>query len=456
MISQLKRSLGKQFHDATKHTLLSVMVDPNYVDYSTQPTVFKRYPHFYRRFPLKEGDRISDLIRLTSTITFSKKSKYDSYQLRVNPSAGALYPTEIYVQIRGIKGFIDGIYHLEVESNSITLIYELIDDGLESYILPNYQVKGFIFLVSCVYFRSSWKYKNRSLRYCFLDSGHHLGAIEAAAGCGDRDLEVVFNFDKLILNRDLGFANQEFVTAAVISGEIKERFIRNLRSPLPFVSPTDYFEANSFIETGYKQTVNNDNLFNKNIQNKRLKSSEITKINFQLAFNKTSSNKAPLFNLNYEQLRTIILNRRSARAFKRGTIQKSEWEQIFYCLHQPLKTGDPETITIYGIINSIEGIESGLYQENHLLKSGDYSKKAKYLCLNQALAGDSAVTLFLTATYSNYQTAMQAAGWIGHRLYLISNSLGISCSGIGAYYDDETQEFLETKDDILYALVIGR
>ncbi len=59
-------------------------------------------------------------------------------------------------------------------------------------------------------------------------------------------------------------------------------------------------------------------------------------------------------------------------------------------------------------------------------------------------------------TYSNYQTAMQSAGWIGQRLYLISNYLGIGCSGIGAYHDDETQKFLGTNQDILYAMVIGR
>ncbi|MBE9046060.1 SagB/ThcOx family dehydrogenase, partial [Pleurocapsales cyanobacterium LEGE 10410] len=204
MITQLKRSLGKKFHDATKHSPLSVMLDPNYVDASTQPAAFKTYPHFYRRFPLDENDPLHNFIRLTSAITFEKKYKYDSYQLRVNPSAGALYPTEIYVQIRGIPGLIEGIYHLEVATNSLTLIYELIDDGLESYILPNYLVKGFIFLVSCAYYRSSWKYKNRSLRYCFLDSGHHLGAIEAAANLYRRDVRVLFNFDKIALNQDLG------------------------------------------------------------------------------------------------------------------------------------------------------------------------------------------------------------------------------------------------------------
>ena len=435
-IKQLER-VGKTFHDGTKHSPLSVMLDPNYVDGLTQPTAFKNYPHFYRRFPLDENNPIHKFIRLTSRITFEKKYKYDSYQLRVNPSAGALYPTEIYLQIRGIKGLIDGIYHLEVASNSLTLIYELIDDGLESYILPNCLVKGFIFLVSCAYYRSSWKYKNRSLRYCFLDSGHHLGAIAGAAYLYQKEFQVRFDFDKIALNQDLGFENKEFVTASVISGEIQSKTLRKLRSPLPFVSPTDYFEVNDFIEAGYKSTVLTDRETN-------------------LFFNSNIVSQVSPFNCQPEQFLETILTRRSARSFKGRAISQPEWEQIWHCLKQPLFTVSKEEITIYLIINRVEGINSGLYRELELIKRGDFREKAKYLCVNQALARDSAVTLFLTSTYSNYQTAMQSAGWLGQRLYLISNYLAINCSGIGAYYDDETQQFLGTNQDILYALAIGR
>jgi len=48
------------------------------------------------------------------------------------------------------------------------------------------------------------------------------------------------------------------------------------------------------------------------------------------------------------------------------------------------------------------------------------------------------------------------AGWLGHRLYLAATYQGIGCSGIGAYYDEETMAFLETKASILYVLAIGR
>ncbi len=160
------------YHQATKHSYLSVQIDPNYVDASTQPSAFKVYPKFYRRaqpsafkvYPkfyrrvkLNVNNSVHSFISLTSTITLEKMYKDGLQKLRVNPSAGALYPTEVYIQIRGIEGIINGIYHLEVENNCLTLIYELIDDGLESYIIPGKSINGFIFLISCVYYRSSWK-----------------------------------------------------------------------------------------------------------------------------------------------------------------------------------------------------------------------------------------------------------------------------------------------------------
>ena len=62
---------------------------------------------------------------------------------------------------------------------------------------------------------------------------------------------------------------------------------------------------------------------------------------------------------------------------------------------------------------------------------------------------------FLGSTSPNYQEVYQKAGIIGHRLYLASNYLGIGCSGIGAYYDDEVCEFIGETSMILYALAIG-
>ncbi len=424
------RTNGTDYHDITKHSYLSVSIDPNYVDASTQPTPYKVYPRFYRRFPLEPGSAVQELIHLSSAITFEKTYRDGPYSLRVNPSAGALYPTEIYVQIRGVRGLIDGIYHLEVPTRSLTLIYELLDDGLEGYLCPNQMVKGLIFLVSCVYYRSSWKYKHRSLRYCFLDSGHHLGAIEAAAHCHQQAVQVIFDIDKLALNQDLGFENKEWVTACAIAGETKAKPVRRLRTPLPFVAGTDYFEPNPLIEAGYRETL----------QPHRLQAEYHT----------------PQFPFTSDRLRTTILQRRSARRFRWQSITSTELTAILKVLEQPLPTRSWEDLTLYLVINRVEGLEPGLYQGMQGIKAGDFSQQMGYLCVNQAIARDSAVTLFIAAHYHNYQTALQLAGWLGQRLYLASHSWEIGCSGIGAYYDDETQKFLETDQQVLYALAIGK
>ncbi|MEH2290278.1 nitroreductase family protein [Nostoc sp.] len=420
---------GKAYHDATKHSYLSVQLDPNYVDASTQPSSFKVYPKFYRRVKLNLNNPVHAFISLTSAITLEKVYKDGPLKLRVNPSAGALYPTEVYVQVRGIEGIVNGIYHLEVENNCLTLIYELIDDGLESYIIPGKSINGFIFLISCVYYRSSWKYQNRSIRYCFLDSGHHLGAIAASAYLHKKDIQLVFDFDKLALNSDLGFENKEFITACAVSGEIQDKKIRHLRLKVPFVCGTDYFESNQFLEDAYQATA--------------LQKSRQQKLEY------------PQFDLERDKFYQTVWDRRSIRRFRKESISQEDYLYVVQHLQQPIPTENYEEIEIYSVVHRVEGMIPGLYRGTHLVKTGNFSEKTGYLCINQAIARDGAVTLFFVSDYLNYQTAMQIAGFLGQRLYLTSNYLGIQCSGIGAYYDDETQELLETNKDVLYGMVIG-
>ena len=112
---------------------------------------------------------------------------------------------------------------LKVENNSLTPIDELIHKEVENYIIPGKSIKGCIFFISCVYYRSSWKYQDRSLRYCFLDSDHHLGAIArslgwrnhsalpkviaALADLHNQDIQLIFNCDQLALDPVLDFEN---------------------------------------------------------------------------------------------------------------------------------------------------------------------------------------------------------------------------------------------------------
>lgn len=421
--------VGHDFHAATKHSWRSVQMDPNYVDATTQPSPFKFYPHFFRRIPLDLEHPVHTFLHRTSAITFHKQYREGRYALRVNPSAGALYPTEVYVQLRGIPDMIDGLYHLEVASQSLTLIYELIDDGLEAYLEDDRILKGYIFLVSCVYFRSSWKYKNRSLRYCFLDAGHHLGAIEAAAYLDNQPTEILFDLDHQNLNDDLGFEPQEFVTAALVVGERKDRAIRRLRSPLPFVAGTDYFEANRFITAGYQQTLT--------------------------ASTPQTGISQPQFQFVKANWQQAIQTRRSARRLQPSSIDQAVFWAIWQAIMQPIATTSVEPITLYAIVHQVAGLTPGIYQGQDCLKPGLFRAQTGYLCINQAIARDSAVTFFIVADYRNYRVALQMAGLLGQRIYLAATYYGLGCSGIGAFFDDEVQTFLEIDHPVLYAIAIG-
>ncbi|WP_417033556.1 hypothetical protein [Dolichospermum circinale] len=50
----------------------------------------------------------------------------------------------------------------------------------------------------------------------------------------------------------------------------------------------------------------------------------------------------------------------------------------------------------------------------------------------------------------------QLAGFVEKSVYLLSNYWKIDSSGIGAFDDDKTQDFLETNKDVLYAMAIGK
>ena len=79
------------------------------------------------------------------------------------------------------------------------------------------------------------------------------------------------------------------------------------------------------------------------------------------------------------------------------------------------------------------------------------------LGLNQKISGQSGFTIIFTSNITNnYFYSYVLSGFIAQILYIRSTSVNISASGIGAYFDDETREFLDTKNNIFYFFSIGK
>lgn len=425
------------YHQNTKHSYNSIRTNPNRVDWNNPPNKFKFYSKDYKRVSLNSSNENYNFLYLICGISAKKSYPGTEYYLRINPSAGALYPNEVYFQVRNVDGFEDGIYHLEVGSSSAVLLkkYEK-NEAIEEILNLSYSVDGFIFFISSIYFRSSWKYKNRAFRYCLLDAGHLIGTMEASSYLFDKKFEILYDFSKEKLNEFFSFDEKEFFTSIVIVGDKKESKKESFFLELPTLDGASYieenitfFEKNELVENAYKESL-------------------------KIVDKKAQENSA-IFNFQKQRFQDTIFKRRSIREFSKQTISKLQFESIMGVVNQAIKSDCDEFVDIFYVVNRVEGLVLGLYKNGELLRAGDFSSKAGYLCLEQDLGKSSAVTFFLTTKSKNYQESYQKAGVIGHRLYLASNYLDIGCSGIGAYYDDEVCEFVQEQTMVLYALAIG-
>jgi SagB-type dehydrogenase family enzyme len=105
-------------------------------------------------------------------------------KLRAAPSAGALYPAELYLGVRRVAGLEPGLYHYEVEEHALALLAAGDPtDELHSVCCqqPHARTASVIFLVAGAIQRTRRRYGERGYRYVLLDCGHLAGNLVLAA-----------------------------------------------------------------------------------------------------------------------------------------------------------------------------------------------------------------------------------------------------------------------------------
>ena len=112
---------------------------------------------------------LSHLLHLAAGITSREQ------QLRAAPSAGALYPLEVYVVVHRVQDLPTGIYHYAVLDHSLEQLFRgdfraaMVAAGLGQNFLGQASV---CLILSAIWQRTYWKYRSRSYRYVLLEAGH--------------------------------------------------------------------------------------------------------------------------------------------------------------------------------------------------------------------------------------------------------------------------------------------
>ena len=161
--------LYKEYPDASERLSLDPESGRRAADL-WQAVAARRSQRDYRERPLTQ-EELAALLWATQGIT----GAMGGYHFRASPSAGALYPVETYLAVHQVEGVTPGIWHFQVLDFTLELVaagdfrQPLVAAGLSQSFLGE---AGAVFIWTGVLNRARWKYRERVVRYLFLDAGH--------------------------------------------------------------------------------------------------------------------------------------------------------------------------------------------------------------------------------------------------------------------------------------------
>lgn len=122
----------------------------------------------YKDKPLTKKE-LSQLLWAAQGVTDQQRG------FRTAPSAGALYPLEIYIDAKKVEGFPAGVYKYKPENHQLILKNKQSQrDKIYQAALRQNQVKQapVLLIITGVYQRVTKKYGKRGVRYTHLEAGH--------------------------------------------------------------------------------------------------------------------------------------------------------------------------------------------------------------------------------------------------------------------------------------------
>lgn len=488
--------------DPIHHYHQHTMYDPSKMsghalDWANQPSVYKNYSGV-DRVELPELDRLPDtpfsellcplhdtqhhqritlkdisrLLFLGYGITARRRSVPEDFYYRSVPSAGALYPCELYVTTQSVEGLPDGLYHYAIHRRELNRLRDGVHTTPQALGAFLKEISFSVtFYITTIFYRSIWKYRDRAYRYHLLDTGHLVESLVLAVRSLGLSCAVGYDFEDEGVNFLLGLDGEREACLAVVGisggvvgdGDMNQSVERLSYSDASRVSPKENVpEAIRRIHLDSSFVVSSSGHHDGILSFCGIQPQQWQSLDAKQPFETA---------MNFAQ---AVVTRRSRRNFIPRTLSR----QDFNSLMQMLRMADrgrfqPFHFVAGGvIIGACEGLDAGIYwmdpdfQRIGRVRPGRFSAKMAEIALNQQWLASASLQFFFVAPFPEihdvwgprgYRYAMISAGRLAHRIYIGATALGLGCCGIGAFYDRDAAVLLGlvSSSDLLYLVAAG-
>ncbi len=499
--------VGRDYHQATKHTEEKLRSDSHFLDWPNQPIPFKIYTSLEpidlprelgthgvsaldalalsgRPATIVDEPGLDDLARVlyySAGITKVKRGPGGEYYFRAAPNTGALYHIDLYLICGELPGLEAGVYHFGPHDFTLRRLRQgdyrqaVVEAAGDEARLATAAV---ILATASTYWRNAWKYRDRAYRHAFWDSGTLLGnllAVGAAielgptvvAGFVDDDIERLLGLDPLkegaLSLIPLGVSTEplpspeaadpiEFETRPLSAEEIEYPSIREMHEASKLATPDEVAAWRSQSLALPEQAVEEPT-----IPLRPLRPGEWPPESLEDVIRRRGSTREfdPAFELTLAELSTAVdLATRQVPA-------------------DFTDDGNDSLIDVYLIVHAVDGLEPGAYffrrrdKELEPLRPGKDRALSGRLGLWQQLPADAAVNVYclsdLDAVFNRfgnrgYRAAQLEGGIIGGRLYLAAYALGFGATGL-TFLDDEVTDFFSPHaagKSVMFLTALGR
>ena len=493
----------REYHERTKHSPASLRNDSFSLDFDTKPRPYKLYEDLPRvsastasppsspetpvleaiatataepdsgaapdGTPPEASFDATDLQTLCHYATgVTKELERGGRRVRFRAAActGKLYHVDLYAVAGDLGAIGPGVYHFDPDSGSFDVLREGDYRGVLARAAADHEsvaTAPVTFVATSEWWRNAWKYRERTYRHAFWDSGTVLANLLAVAHGTGRRASVVAGFADGPVARLLGVdpeteAPLELVPVGAGDPVPPDRSVEVIDPVVvpPSAERVDY----PLVPDAWRQSTLDDAGVVR-AWRRRVASTEEFGTHGRGDGETVALDPVDAETASSRPVGTTIERRGSLREYSHEPISRRKFATVLDRALRgvPTDCSVPQLLDCYCLVHGVEGVPSGAYQyhpaANVLERVGETSRRtAGRLALDQSVVGDAAVNVYLVADVG---AIVEHAGNRGYRLAQLAGGVGLGRLYLATYahrvlggrgftfYDDLVTEHLSPR-----------